>query len=152
MLTELEVLTQVLHSRIFEAGMYESTTRKSIAQQIRVQVEPQFIEEQSDPRQSYYFFAYLVRILNEGTEPIRLISRHWIITDGFGKVEEVEGDGVIGQQPTVTPGGKFEYSSYCPLNTPTGSMHGKYVMETSQGEKWEVEIPLFVLAHPSHWH
>lgn len=132
--------------------MYESMTKKSPTQQIRVQVEPRFIEEQSDPKQNYYFFAYLVRILNEGTEPVRLVSRHWIITDGFGQIEEVEGEGVIGQQPTVAPGESFEYSSYCPLTTPTGSMQGKYHMENSQGEKWEVEIPLFVLAHPSHWH
>ncbi len=127
--------------------MFEATTR-----QIRIAVEPAYIQEQSDPRREYYFFAYTVRIVNEGAEPVQLLSRHWIITDATGKVEEVEGPGVVGQQPTVKPGETFQYSSFCPLPTPTGSMEGTYLMVNTKGEQLEVQIPRFVLAEPSQYH
>lgn len=127
--------------------MFEATTR-----QIRIAVEPAYIKEQSDPQRDYYFFAYTVRINNEGSEPVKLLSRHWIITDATGKVEEVEGPGVIGQQPTVKPGETFQYSSFCPLPTPTGSMHGTYTMVNERGEQLEVQIPKFILAEPSQYH
>lgn len=127
--------------------MFEATTR-----QIRVAVQPAFVREESDPRRDYYFFSYTVRITNDGFEPVQLLSRRWVITDATGKVEEVQGDGVIGQQPTVKPGETFQYSSFCPLPTPTGSMEGSYTMLTSKGEQVEVQIPKFVLAEPSQYH
>jgi ApaG protein len=127
--------------------MFEATTSD-----IRIEVEPTFIEAQSNPQQSYYFFSYRIRIRNGGSKRIQLISRHWIITDGFGQVEEVTGPGVIGQQPTLKPGDTFEYSSFCPLSTPTGSMQGKYLMVTEKGDQLEVQIPLFVLSEPRYYH
>ncbi len=127
--------------------MFEATTR-----QIRVTVEPAYVSEQSDPRRDYYFFAYTVSITNTGDVPIQLMSRHWIITDGTGQTEEVEGPGVVGQQPTVKPGETFQYQSFCPLPTPTGFMQGSYTMVTAKGEQVEVQIPKFVLAEPSQYH
>lgn len=139
-------MTQALCSRIF-GGMYEALT-----QNIRVRVEPQYIEEQSDPRRNHFFFAYTVRISNESQTTIQLMARHWVIKDGFGQTEEVEGDGVVGQQPTLQPGESFEYSSFCPLATPTGSMHGTYLMKLENGGSLRVEIPMFILAEPNHYH
>jgi len=127
--------------------MFEAKTKS-----IRVQVQPAYVQDESDPRQNYYFFSYKVRISNEGEQAMQLISRHWVIKDAFGKVDEVKGAGVIGVQPTLKPGETFEYSSFCPLSTPTGSMHGTYTMVGPRGESLEVEIPLFVLAEPSHYH
>ena len=127
--------------------MYQAKTRG-----IKIEVEPSYVQEQSDPRQSYYFFSYRVRICNEGEDQIQLVSRHWIITDGFGQIEEVVGPGVIGQQPKLGPGETFEYSSFCPLATPTGSMHGTYVMIDGNGQQLEVVIPKFILAEPTHFH
>lgn len=127
--------------------MFEATTR-----QIRIAVEPAYIQEQSDPRQDYYFFSYRVRISNEGADTVQLVSRHWVITDATGKVEEVQGPGVIGQQPTMKPGESFEYSSFCPLPTPTGFMEGSYLMVNGKGEQLEVQIPKFVLVEPSQYH
>ncbi len=127
--------------------MYQAKTRG-----IKIEVEPSYVQEQSDPRQSYYFFSYRVRICNEGEGHIQLVSRHWIITDGFGQIEEVVGPGVIGQQPKLGPGETFEYSSFCPLATPTGSMHGTYVMIDGNGQQLEVVIPKFILAEPNHFH
>ena len=127
--------------------MFQAKTRD-----IKIEVEPAYIREQSDPKQSYYFFSYRVKISNEGAGQVQLVSRHWIITDGFGQIEEVVGPGVIGQQPTLRPGENFEYSSFCPLATPTGSMHGTYVMVDDQGKQLEVKIPLFILAEPTHYH
>lgn len=127
--------------------MFEATTR-----QIRVAVDPIYVREESDPRRDYYFFAYTVRITNDGAEPVQLLSRRWVITDATGHVEEVEGPGVVGLQPTVKPGETFQYQSFCPLPTPTGSMEGVYIMVTGKGEKLDVEIPKFVLAEPSQYH
>ncbi len=127
--------------------MYEAVTQK-----IRIQVEPQFIAEQSDPQSGHYFFSYRIRIHNEGSANVTLLGRHWIITDGFGQTEEVVGDGVVGQQPVIAPGEMFEYSSFCPLATPTGSMHGTYSVLGADGKKWQITIPKFVLAEPSHYH
>lgn len=128
--------------------MFESTTAD-----IRIQVQPAYDEEQSDPRQSTYFFSYRIRISNLGAVPMKLLSRHWIITDAFGKTEEVEGPGVVGMQPVVKPGETFEYSSFCPLETPTGSMKGSYLMiDPTSGKEIKVEIPKFVLSEPNHYH
>ncbi len=119
---------------------------------IKVEVQPSYVREQSDPAQSYYYFAYRVRIINEGGVPLKLMRRHWIIKDAFGQMEEVTGDGVVGQQPLLKPGETFEYSSFCPLSTPTGSMSGKYYMKDEKGVEIEVEIPLFILSEPNHYH
>jgi len=127
--------------------MFESTTGK-----IKVQVDPSYIREQSDPAQNHYFFAYKVRITNEGEKPVQLMRRHWVIKDAFGQREEVEGDGVVGLQPLLKPGEVFEYSSFCPLPTPTGSMQGTYLMKSSSGEEIKVEIPMFILSEPNHYH
>ncbi len=127
--------------------MFEALTQK-----IRVQVQPAYVHEHSDPKQNHYFFSYTVRISNEGSETVQLVARHWIIKDGFGTTEEVAGDGVVGQQPTLKPGDVFEYSSFCPLATPTGSMSGSYLMKSKSGEELKVEIPMFILSEPNHYH
>jgi ApaG protein len=127
--------------------MFEATT-----QGIRVEVQPAFVREQSNPAQSHYFFSYKVRIINGGEKKLQLLSRHWVITDAFGQTEEVVGPGVIGQQPTLEPGQSFEYSSFCPLPTPTGSMQGSYILVDGKGVQLEVKIPLFILSEPNHYH
>jgi ApaG protein len=127
--------------------MYRAVTHK-----IQVEVEPAYVEEESDPRHNHFFFSYRVRIANQSDLPVQLISRHWIITDGFGETEEVMGPGVVGQQPKIKPGEVFEYSSFCPLTTPTGSMQGTYLMVGPKGEEFEIQIPRFILNEPSHYH
>src|SRR5665213_2555054 len=102
---------------------------QAVTQDIKIEVEPSYVQDQSNPTQAYYFFSYKARITNESQVTVTLVSRHWIITDGFGQIEEVVGPGVIGQQPTLKPSESFEYQSFCPLATPTGSMQGTYVMK-----------------------
>ena len=118
---------------------------REITREIQIEVEPAFVPEQSHPREGYFFFSYKVRITNLGGAPTQLVSRHWVITDGNGEVHEVEGPGVIGQQPNLAPGESFEYSSYCPLPTPTGNMRGSYWMLDASGKRFPVKIPLFFL-------
>jgi ApaG protein len=115
---------------------------------IRVSVESQYVADQSSPRARRYVFAYTVRIQNEGSEPARLRSRHWIITDGDGRVEEVRGPGVIGQQPFLRPGEHFEYTSGCVLQTPRGQMRGTYQMVREGGETFDANIAPFDLMLP----
>lgn len=122
---------------------YEKTTRS-----IRVSVRPHFMEEQSDPDQGQYLWAYHIRIDNTGTETVRLRSRYWHITDAKGRVQEVRGPGVVGEQPQLSPGESFEYTSGCPLMTPSGIMKGSYDMETDNGEFFEVIVPVFSLDSP----
>lgn len=117
-------------------------------QGIRVQVESRFVPERSFPHMPQYFFAYHINISNVGHETAQLISRHWIITDANGDVEEVEGPGVIGQQPVLEPGNSFEYTSFCPLKTNVGTMHGTYTMVTPSGTSFEAKIAPFTLAVP----
>lgn len=117
----------------------------AITRGVKVEVTPEYILERSNPKQNYYFFAYHITITNEGAETVQLISRHWIITDFNGKKEEVKGEGVVGEQPILEPEESFEYTSFCPLTTPTGSMHGTYQMVTNEGESFDIEIPLFNL-------
>jgi ApaG protein len=116
---------------------------------IRVQVRSAYVPERSVPAQGRYFFAYMVRISNVGSETAQLVSRRWVITDADGDVETVEGPGVVGEQPTLAPGESFEYTSYCPLTTPFGSMHGAYQMVRPGGESFEAEIAPFPLAMPA---
>ena len=123
--------------------MSDATTRG-----IRVQVKAEYVPEQSAPERGQYFFAYRVRISNSGDEAAQLVSRRWMITDGEGKVQVVEGAGVVGEQPVLTPGASFEYTSFCPLPTPYGTMHGAYRMITPTGSEFEATIAPFSLAVP----
>lgn len=123
--------------------MSEATTRG-----IRVHVKSEFVPDRSDPQNGEFFFAYHVTIENHGTEPVQLLSRHWVITDGMGKEQEVRGPGVIGKQPRLMPGEAFAYSSACPLSTQIGSMYGTYQMVTDTGESFEARIAPFTLAIP----
>jgi ApaG protein len=113
--------------------------------QFRVDVQPQYLPEQSAPQQGLYSFAYTITITNSGQVPAQLISRHWLITDAHGQVEEVKGLGVVGHQPLLKPGESFEYTSGCRLRTPSGSMQGSYFCVAEDGERFETEIPAFVL-------
>jgi len=123
--------------------MSDTTTRG-----IRVQVASSYEPERSAPQEKYYFFAYRVRITNDGEETAQLLAREWIITDGDGDVQRVTGPGVVGEQPVLPPGGSFEYTSFCPLRTPVGAMHGSYRMRTAGGEVFEAVIAPFSLAVP----
>jgi ApaG protein len=115
---------------------------------IQVTVEPHFLEEQSDPGRSRYVWAYQVDIANGGAATVQLLSRHWIITDANGHVEEVRGLGVVGEQPVLQPGERFTYTSGCPLATPSGIMQGTYQMVRADGTVLTVEIPAFSLDLP----
>ena len=115
---------------------------------IRIDVESAYVAERSSPGEGQYFFAYTVRIANEGEATVQLVSRHWIITDSHGHVEEVEGPGVVGQQPVLRPGEAFEYTSACPLTTPYGTMHGAYQMVREDGSRFDAEIAPFELNAP----
>jgi ApaG protein len=130
----------------------DTTTRH-----LRIQVRPQYVPEGDlDPDAPHlapgeqwqarrYIFAYTVRITNQGGETVQLISRHWTIVDADGERHEVRGEGVVGKQPTLAPGHSFEYSSYCPLATPWGTMEGEYLMETEHGERFEAVVGRFYL-------
>ncbi len=117
-------------------------------QGIRVEVESTYVEERSSPSEDYFFFSYTVRISNLGSETAQLISRRWVITDSDGEAEIVEGPGVVGHQPVLPPGGTFEYSSFCPLSTQVGTMHGVYRIVRQNGGSFEAEIAPFTLAVP----
>jgi ApaG protein len=119
---------------------------------IRIQVKSTYLADRSSPRDSQYLFAYHVRISNVGADTAQLISREWIITSAEGEVERVKGPGVVGEKPVLAPGGSFEYTSYCPLKTPVGSMQGSYQMVTADGEKFDAHIAPFTLAAPHALH
>lgn len=121
---------------------------ESVTEGIRVTVESVFVPEQSNPRESFYFFAYHVTIANEGDEPAQLLSRHWIITDGNNHVEEVVGEGVVGETPLLNPGDAFSYTSFCPLRTEFGTMHGTYCMVRPDGRQFNAIIAPFTLSEP----
>ncbi|HSV35197.1 MAG TPA: Co2+/Mg2+ efflux protein ApaG [Ramlibacter sp.] len=113
--------------------------------QFRVDVEPQYLPEQSAPSQGLYSFAYTITITNTGEVAAQLISRHWLIANAAGEVEEVKGLGVVGHQPLLKPGEAFQYTSGCRLRTPSGSMQGSYFCVAEDAERFEVEIPAFTL-------
>ena len=119
---------------------------------IRVDVETNYVEDQSDPRERRYVFAYTITIRNEGSVPARLLTRHWIITDSNGKVQEVRGEGVVGEQPYLKPGQRFRYSSGAVLETPVGAMQGSYQMVADDGEQFNAPISPFRLAIPGMLH
>ena len=120
----------------------------AVTEGIRISVKTQYIPQQSAPKSKRYVFAYTIRIVNEGATTAQLKSRHWVITDGVGKIEEVRGPGVIGQQPVLRPGEHFEYTSGCVLETPRGTMHGTYQMVRPDGLKFDATIAAFDLALP----
>lgn len=121
---------------------------ESVTRGIRVSVQSRFEAERSSPDEGQWFFSYHVRIANEGESVAQLVSRHWIITDGDGKEQEVRGPGVVGEQPVLEPGQAFEYTSGCPLQTPVGSMRGTYRMVAPSGEPFDAEIAPFGLGEP----
>ena len=119
---------------------------------INIDVATDYVDDQSDPAGGRYVFAYTVTISNQGNTPARLVSRHWVITDGNGKVQEVDGDGVVGEQPHLNPGEEFRYSSGAVLETPVGSMQGRYRMLSDDGIGFDAPIPAFTLAVPGLLH
>mgnify|MGYP006269994927 FL=1 len=123
--------------------MYTAITRN-----IQITVMPQFVAERSEPDEGQFFWAYTIEITNLGRETVQLTARHWIITNGNGVVEEVQGPGVVGEQPVIPPGESFRYTSGCPLTTPSGIMVGTYRMLDAAGLPFEVEIPAFSLDSP----
>jgi len=131
---------------VAESGPYRETTRS-----IEVSVEPFFLDVQSSPDESHFVWAYHVSIRNLGGETVQLLNRYWQITDGLGRVQEVRGPGVVGEQPVLKPGESFEYTSGCPLSTPSGIMVGSYEMATPAGERFDIRVPAFSLDSP-HQH
>lgn len=123
--------------------IYERTTRA-----IRILVRPRFLDHQSRPDDNHFVWAYTVRIENRGTETVTLRTRHWHITDGLGRKQDVNGPGVVGEQPKLGPGQSFEYTSGVPLSTPSGIMEGRYRLEREQGGFFDVMIPAFSLDSP----
>lgn len=122
----------------------EATTRGVV-----VRVSVSYLPEQSEPSRGRWFWAYHIRIENEGPVAVQLLTRHWIITDGRGLRHTVEGEGVVGEQPMIAPGASFDYVSGCPLSTPTGSMQGSYHMIAEDGSAFDVTIPRFALIAPA---
>jgi len=125
--------------------MYRAVTRH-----IEVIVEPSFLPDRSSVEDNRFFWAYTIAIVNSGTETVQLKTRHWIIMDGIGRSQEVRGEGVVGEQPVLEPGERFEYTSGVPLQTPSGIMSGTYQMVTEDGEPFDIDIPAFSLDSPDH--
>ncbi len=122
------------------AEMYRAITRK-----IEVSVTPRFLSERSSPGNGYFFWSYTIDIANHGNETVQLKTRHWRITDALGRLQEVQGPGVVGEEPLLKPGASFEYTSGVPLPTASGFMTGSYGMVTDSGEAFDIEIPTFSL-------
>jgi ApaG protein len=123
--------------------MYSAVTHS-----IKVTVKPVYLEDQSSPTENHYVWAYHVRIENQGDSTVQLRSRYWRITDGLGRLQEVRGAGVVGEQPVLKPGDAFEYTSGTPLPTPSGIMTGTYEMESAGGDRFDIKIPAFSLDSP----
>ena len=119
-----------------------------ITHDIKISVEVFYLESESDPLENHYFWAYRVELENQGTNTVQLLTRHWEITDGNGEVTNVEGAGVVGEQPVLTPGQRYEYTSGCPLKTSSGIMAGWYTMQNQEGNTFAVTIPTFSLDCP----
>ena len=128
---------------MMDSSVYAQTTAA-----IKVIVEPFYLEEQSEPEDNHFVWAYHVRIENNGQKTVQLMTRHWRITDSLGNTQEVQGDGVVGEQPVLIPGESFEYTSGTPLGTPSGIMVGTYQMKTESGDRFDVDIPAFSLDSP----
>ena len=126
-----------------EDGVSDTTTGG-----VRIEVDPRYHPEESEPGTGYFFFSYRVKISNVGEVPLQLLSRHWVITDSNGRVHHVRGPGVVGQQPFLEPGDSFEYCSACPLATSMGTMYGSYQMLGPDGKQFDADISPFTLADP----
>ena len=120
----------------------------TVTRGIRILVRPEYMAAESNPDQGHYLFAYHITIRNEGGVTVQRRSRHWLITNGEGQVEEVRGPGVVGQQPRLEPGASFDYTSYCPLDTPVGTMQGSFQMFDENGEEFDAVIEPFGLSRP----
>lgn len=129
--------------------MKEFFPHSRTTQGITVRVSVSYLPEQSEPGKNRWFWAYHVRIENQGRQAVQLVSREWVISDGRGATHEVRGEGVVGEQPVIEPGGSFDYVSGCPLTTPTGAMEGRYFMVGANGASFPVEIPRFPLVAPA---
>ena len=138
---DLPALAPIVH----DAHMF---TSEALTRGIRVRVESEYAPDRSQPGKSQWFFLYTVTISNEGSDTIQLLTRHWVITDGTGHIEEVRGPGVVGKQPTLRPGDSFEYTSGCELATPFGVMEGSYQMISDAGDRFDVRIAPFTLSEP----
>ncbi|MGH6769778.1 MAG: Co2+/Mg2+ efflux protein ApaG [Xanthobacteraceae bacterium] len=123
--------------------MYRTSTR-----QIEVEVAPRFLSDRSSPENGYFFWAYTITLTNRSSDTVQLKTRHWRITDANGRLQEVRGEGVVGEQPVLKPGDHFEYTSGVPLPTPSGFMVGTYGMVTTGGERFDIDIPAFSLDLP----
>ena len=123
--------------------MYQTETRR-----IAVSVTPRFMPERSSVEKSYFFWSYTIEITNRGEQTVQIKTRHWKITDAFGRVQEVKGAGVVGEEPVLEPGASYEYTSGVPLPTPSGIMMGSYGMVTPGGERFDIDIPPFSLDGP----
>lgn len=130
-----------------ETGSYIQTTRE-----ITISVDPIFLDDESDPEAGLFFWAYHVIITNNGEETVQVVSRYWRITNSLGTLQEVRGEGVVGEQPVLGPGEAFEYTSGTPLSTPSGIMGGSYQVTSSCGEAFEINIPTFSLDSPYEGH
>jgi len=120
----------------------------AVTHDIEVSVEPFYLAERSDPSEDRYVWAYRITIDNQSSERVKLLSRYWHITDGVGHVEEVTGPGVVGEQPELDPGDSYQYTSGCPLSTPSGIMVGRYTMRNAEGQTFDIDIPAFSLDLP----
>lgn len=116
---------------------------------ITVRVSVSYLPEQSEPGKNRWFWSYHIRVENEARQSVQLVSREWVISDGRGATHEVRGEGVVGEQPVIEPGGSFDYVSGCPLTTPTGAMEGRYFMVAADGSSFPIEIPRFALIAPA---
>ena len=133
---------------VLDALELTDLSMEPVPHQIRIEVETAYLDEQSDPKERRYVFSYTITIRNEGLVSARLLTRHWVITDANGKVQEVRGDGVVGEQPHLKPGQGFRYSSGAVLETPVGAMQGSYEMVTDDGMRFDAPIAAFRLAMP----
>jgi ApaG protein len=138
-----EILAKMFRDLESIARMYRAVTR-----QIEVTVEPNFLPERSSVENRQYFWSYTIVITNTGEETVQLRTRHWIITDATGRKEEVRGEGVVGEQPVLAPGERFEYTSGVPLPTASGFMTGRYQMVSESGDRFEIDVPMFSLDSP----
>lgn len=129
-------------------GSWKNPMYRAVTRQIEVTVEPNFMPERSSEAEQRYFWSYTIVITNAGAETVQLRTRHWIITDATGRTQEVRGEGVVGEQPTLGPGERFQYTSGVPLPTSSGFMTGRYQMVTDRGERFEIDIPTFSLDSP----
>ena len=128
------------------------TTSEAVTEGLRVEVQARYSPDHSTPETGQWFFLYTIRLSNEGEVTVQLLNRHWTIRDGAGRVEEVHGPGVVGDQPVLEPGESFEYTSGCPLPTPYGSMAGRYEMQREDGSCFDAVVATFELSQPHHLH